>query len=173
MRRIGWLSAAVVFALILGQAPALGSASAPARPASAAQPALAARAPARTAAAASALASPPPSSAFGYGYDDEGRLIEAANPSSNTATYQWDKAGNPLGIAQRSSTAVSITQLAPASAQPGASVRIYGTDFSATASQDTVNFNGTAATITAAYTYELVVTVPAGATSGTVSVTAP
>jgi RHS repeat-associated protein len=115
----------------------------------------------------------PPSTAYGFGYDGLGRLIEASDPSGSTATYQWDKAANLLGTNRVSSSAVSITKLTPAGAPIGATVRIYGTGFGTTASQDSVSFNGTSATVTAAYTFELVVIVPSGAASGTVSVTAP
>src|SRR5205807_714775 len=47
------------------------------------------------------------------------------------------------------------------------------TGFSATASQNTVKFNGTAATVNSATSTQLVSTVPTGATTGTISVTAP
>ncbi len=82
-------------------------------------------------------------------------------------------AGNLLSIQRQASTAVSVIQLAPASAPPGAVVRIYGTGFSPTASNDSVSFGGTQATITSASTSELTATVPNGAATGTVTVTAP
>ena len=40
-----------------------------------------------------------------------------------------------------------MQQITPQSAHVGAVVRVYGTGFSATQSQDTVKFNGTAATV--------------------------
>lgn len=63
-----------------------------------------------------------------------------------------------------------ITSLNPASGQIGSSVSITGTNFSPTASNNTVTFNGTAATVTSASATTLVVTVPAGATTGPVVV---
>src|SRR5262249_34979812 len=55
----------------------------------------------------------------------------------------------------------------------GSSVTISGTGFSATASQDTVTFNGLAATVTSATANQLIVTLPSGATTGTISITTP
>lgn len=74
---------------------------------------------------------------------------------------------------ESSSTIVAptITGFTPASGVVGATVTIIGTDFSSTASGNTVKFNGTAATVSAASATQLTVTVPSGATTGTVSVT--
>ena len=66
-----------------------------------------------------------------------------------------------------------MQQITPQSAHVGAVVRVYGTGFSATQSQDTVKFNGTAATVSSALPGELIVTVPAGASTGAVKVVAP
>ena len=122
---------------------------------------------------AGTLAASPPATAFGFGYDDLGRLVEASDPSSVTAVYRWDSVGNVLGIARSSSATVTVSQLAPQSGAVGSTVRIYGSGFSAIASQDTVMVNGTQATVSSALPSELVVTVPAGAASGAVTVTAP
>jgi hypothetical protein len=67
--------------------------------------------------------------------------------------------------------APTITGISPASAAKGASVTITGTNFDATVANDAVNFNGTAATVTSATVSQLVVTVPAGGSSGNVTVT--
>lgn len=50
---------------------------------------------------------------------------------------------------------------------------IYGAGFSATASQNTVAFNGVAATVAASSTNLIVTSVPSGATTGVVTVTSP
>jgi hypothetical protein len=52
-------------------------------------------------------------------------------------------------------------------------VTIYGTGFSATPAQDTVQFNGVTASITSATPNQIVASVPAGATTGLISVTSP
>jgi hypothetical protein len=64
-----------------------------------------------------------------------------------------------------------ITAINPVSAASGASVTITGTNFDAVAANNFVKFNGTLATITSASTTQLVVKVPAGGTSGNITVT--
>jgi hypothetical protein len=63
-----------------------------------------------------------------------------------------------------------ITTLNPNSGQIGSSVKIIGSNFSVTPANNLVTFNGTNATVDNASATELVVTVPAGATTGPVVV---
>lgn len=65
---------------------------------------------------------------------------------------------------------VTITQITPSTAFEGEPVGITGTNFSATASQNVVKFNGTPASISTASPTHLDVTVPQGATTGKVTV---
>lgn len=65
----------------------------------------------------------------------------------------------------------SIAGFTPNAALPGATVTITGTNFIATAAQNIVSFNGTAATVISATETSLVVTVPEGAATGPISVT--
>jgi RHS repeat-associated protein len=118
---------------------------------------------------AAALASPP-TSAIRYFYDADGQLKALYSPASETALYSWDPAGNLLSVGLKSSKKLSITQFNPARGAVGETVTISGTGFSTTTSSDTVKFNGTAATVSAATEWALTVKVPTGATSGTVSV---
>jgi RHS repeat-associated protein len=111
-----------------------------------------------------------PSTAIRYAYNPDGRLSAVINPASETALYSWDSAGNLLTVTRKSSTKLSIIQLEPATGAVGETIDIWGTGFSTTPSDDTVKFNGTAATVTAATTYTLAVKVPSGASSGTVTV---
>jgi RHS repeat-associated protein len=116
-----------------------------------------------------ALASPP-TTAIRYFYDAEGHLKGLYVPSSETALYTWDAAGNLLSVGRKSSLVLSITELAPSEAAVGETVTIDGTGFSTTTSNDTVKFNGTTATVSAATAWALTVKVPTGATTGTVTV---
>ena len=50
---------------------------------------------------------------------------------------------------------------------------IYGDGFSSTPSQNTVKFNGTAATVTASTIATITTTVPSGAATGHIQVTSP
>jgi hypothetical protein len=64
----------------------------------------------------------------------------------------------------------TITAIAPTTGVVGTEVTISGTNFSATNSQNEVEFNGTVATVSSATATQLTVNVPTNATSGTVSV---
>lgn len=66
---------------------------------------------------------------------------------------------------------LAITSFAPTSGVVGTKVTITGTKFDATPANNIVKFNGTQATVTAATATSLETTVPAGATTGLVSVT--
>ena len=115
---------------------------------------------------------PAAAAVYNFGYDSLGRLTEVVDASGNTATYSYDAAGNITAIA-RGNAAVAILGFSPQSGPVGTTVTISGSGFSATASQDTVNFNGTAATISSASATQLVVQVPTGATTGPISVMSP
>lgn len=65
----------------------------------------------------------------------------------------------------------TITSFTPTSGVVGTTVTITGTNFSATPANNTVQFNGTAATVSASTTTSITCTVPAGATTGKISVT--
>ena len=114
-----------------------------------------------------------PESVITYAYDAHGRLVGASDSLGNTANYQYDAVGNLLSIGENPSSQISIISFWPTSGNVGASVTIDGTAFSADANQDAVSFNGTAATVTSASSTQLIVTVPSGAATGTISITAP
>ena len=108
-----------------------------------------------------------------YVYDDLGRLIAVIDSAGDTAIYKYDSLGNILSIARQSSAQVSIISFTPQSGTSGASVTINGTGFSATAAQDTVQFNGVSASVVSATATQIVTTVPAAATTGPITVTTP
>ncbi len=108
-----------------------------------------------------------------YIYDELGRLAGLIDPSGNAAAYKYDAVGNLLSITRYSSTQVSIIQFTPTSGPVGKTVTISGTGFSSTPSQNTLRFNGTLAIITSATANQIVTSVPAGATTGPVSVITP
>lgn len=108
-----------------------------------------------------------------YIYDQDGRVVGVIDPSGNAAGYNYDAVGNITSITRYSSTQVSILSFTPASGPVGTSVTVYGTGFSTTANQNTVKFNGTAATVTSSTANQIVTSVPTGATTGTIQVTSP
>lgn len=65
----------------------------------------------------------------------------------------------------------TVTSFTPTNGPVGTTVTITGTNFSTTPSLNSVRFNGTLATVTAATATSLTVTVPSGATTGPIAVT--
>lgn len=108
-----------------------------------------------------------------YIYDDLGRLIAVVDSTGAAAVYAYDAVGNLLSITRQGPGVVSILDFTPKQGPIGTAVTISGTGFSATASQNTVAFNGSPATVTSATATQLVTTVPAGATTGPIAVTTP
>lgn len=105
-----------------------------------------------------------------YVYDALGRLIAEIDPSGGTTRYTYDPAGNLLSVTRDSSTGFRIDGFTPSSGKVGDAVTIFGGGFVTTPSQNTVRFNGTTAAVNVATANSLVVSVPAGATSGPISV---
>lgn len=112
-----------------------------------------------------------------YVYDPLGRLTAVVDQQGNVATYAYDTVGNLLAIERVNAAdipgAVGITLVSPSSGKVGTSVTIFGKGFSNTASQNAVTFNGTAATVTEAAPNRLVTSVPAGASTGFIALSAP
>ncbi len=107
-----------------------------------------------------------------YAYDAAGRVVGISDGSGHLITYIYDQDGDITQV-QVSSGGTTISRLSVYSGGVGTAVTIYGIGFSATPSQDTVTFNGTAATVTSATTTTISTTVPTGATNGPVDVTSP
>jgi YD repeat-containing protein len=106
-----------------------------------------------------------------YVYDVLGRLVAAINPSGDTAVYSYDAVGNLLKVSRQNSAQLSIISTNPVRGSVGSTVTIFGTGFSATPSQNTVQFNGVTATVQSASATQLMVTVPSSATTGPITVT--
>jgi YD repeat-containing protein len=107
-----------------------------------------------------------------YIYDESGRLISMVT-ATETVTYTYDAAGNVLSTTRTNTNLPAIIEFTPNSGTTGTQVTIYGTGFSSTASQNTVKFNGTTATVSSATPTQIVTSVPAGATTGAITVNTP
>jgi len=107
-----------------------------------------------------------------YVYDEAGRLIGVITPTE-TVTYTYDAVGNLLSISRGNASQVSIIEFTPNNGPIGTEVTIFGTAFSSTPAQNTITFNGVAATVTSASATQIVTNVPVGATTGPISVTSP
>ena len=106
-----------------------------------------------------------------YVYDELGRVIAVTDPGGDTVRYNYDAVGNITSISRAASSTLSFISFSPGSGPVGATVTIYGTAFSTTPANNTVTFNGTAATVTASTATKITTTVPSGATTGVIQVT--
>ncbi|PPU91603.1 hypothetical protein XalbCFBP2523_14075, partial [Xanthomonas albilineans] len=108
--------------------------------------------------------------ATSYVYDAGGRLVAVSNDTGGSARYTYDNIGNLVAV-DRIAGQLAIFAFSPGRGAPGTPVTIKGQGFSATASQNAVQFNGVAATVSTASSTELTVVVPSGATTGPIAIT--
>ncbi len=122
------------------------------------------------------LSPPAFAQAITYEYDALGRLILVASPEG-VARYEYDAVGNLLRIVTRryseTPDPVAILMMSPDRGPVGTEVHLYGKGFGETPAANQVAFNGTPAPVTAASSSRLVTSVPPGATTGPITVTAP
>jgi len=108
-----------------------------------------------------------------YVYDPDSRLHYMEDPAGNVTEYTYDSDGNLLAVDVSQPSGLAVYGLSQYSGMVGTQVSIYGFGFSATPSENTVTFNGTQATVTSSSATIIQTTVPTGASSGNVAVTAP
>jgi YD repeat-containing protein len=105
-----------------------------------------------------------------YFYDNLGRLVRVVDANGNVATYNYDAVGNILSITRSTISGLNIFSFTPGQGSVGQIITIQGQGFGTTPSTNTVQFNGTAAVVSAATATSLTVSVPTGATTGPISV---
>ena len=107
--------------------------------------------------------------------------VSAASPTSITTSVPAGASTGKISVTVNGQTATSaadftvnlapsINSFSPTSGTGGATITINGTNFSTTASQNIVKFNGATATVTAATATSLTVTLPNDATTGKITV---
>ncbi|MEU7618286.1 IPT/TIG domain-containing protein, partial [Micromonospora rifamycinica] len=107
----------------------------------------------------------------GYAYDAAGQLAGVQDQAGRTARYRYDPTGNITSVGNDGTPALALLSVVPARAAVGAEVTLQGGCFSDVAAENTVAFNGVPAAVTRADGRRLVARVPAGATTGLVTVT--
>jgi YD repeat-containing protein len=127
--------------------------------------------------ALASLPPPAPAQEIRYFYDGLNRLVGVVDQQGNAAEYVYDSVGNILQIKRFNVDPlanVSISLVTPSKGNVGTTVQIFGKGFSPTPGQNTVTFSGGAtATVMAATGTSLTTTVPSGAITGPIAVTAP
>ena len=120
-----------------------------------------------------AAASAPPDAPVTYVHDALGRLATVMDPNGDLARYEYDAAGNIVSISRATAPARGIVDVSPKVVSPGGTLNVVGRGFAAAPGDNVVRIDGKVATVTSASPTQLVVTVPADATSGAVTVTTP
>ena len=105
-----------------------------------------------------------------YTYDEVGRLVGVVDSLNGAATYTYDAVGNITSIGRTSQGQISIISFSPKTGVAGTNVTISGSGLNADPNSNTVTFNGTGATVISASPTQIVVAVPAGASTGPISV---
>lgn len=105
-------------------------------------------------------------------HSDAGNLTKTIDATGVSIEYVYDSTGNITQILRTSLTGIAILGFSPQQGPIGAAVTIQGQGFGITPAANDVRFNGAAATVLSASSSSLVITVPAGATSGQITVTA-
>ncbi|MEK8033743.1 IPT/TIG domain-containing protein, partial [Ideonella sp. DXS29W] len=103
-------------------------------------------------------------------YDELGRLVQVVAPDGDSVQYKYDAVGNITEVKRYPANVLALTEFTPNAGPSGTAVTIYGSGFSTVAAENTVKFNGKAATVQSATANKLVVKVPAGATTGRITV---
>lgn len=101
-----------------------------------------------------------------YIYDANGRLSAVLSPSGAAAVYHYDAAGNLTSIEQIAAGSFSVISVSPQVGTIGDQVTLTGVGLDTTSA---VAFNGTPAQILSASSSTLVTAVPAGASTGPIT----
>lgn len=108
---------------------------------------------------------------FQYVYDDLGQLVRVIDSTGTVIEYAYDAAGNILEIKRSTVSGLAVYGFTPRQGSVGTKVTVQGQGFSTVPADNGVAFNGASAQVTMADANDLVVTVPASATTGRISVT--
>ena len=105
-----------------------------------------------------------------YVYDANGRVVAVTQNNGITAQYTYDTLGHLAQTITVGSGQLAILAFIPTHGEAGTQVTIEGQGFGASPASDSVTFNGTPATVVSTSATQIVTMVPAGATTGPISV---
>lgn len=105
-----------------------------------------------------------------YVYDADGRVVAVTQNNGTTAQYTYDALGHLAQTTSVASGQLAIFVFIPTHGEAGTQVTIEGQGFSSSPASDSVAFNDTPATVISASATQIVTMVPAGATTGPISV---
>jgi YD repeat-containing protein len=109
-----------------------------------------------------------------YYYNGNNQLVETVNDTTGrVVTYSYDANGSVVAINAVTANALTISGFTPAGGSVGNQVTIYGTGFDSVAGNNVVAINGTSALVSSASSTKLVTSVPAGASTGPITVSNP
>ena len=108
---------------------------------------------------------------FQYVYDETGQLIKAIDSTGTVIEYVYDEVGNILEIKRSTVAGLAIFDFSPKAGPVGTTVDIQGQGFSAEPLDNVVEFNGAVTSVTSSSANGLRISVPAGATTGLITVT--
>jgi len=108
---------------------------------------------------------------YQYIYDSRGQLVKAIDSSGVMIEYVYDEVGNMLEVKRSLVNGLAIFGFTPTLGTEGINVDIQGQGFGALPGDNAVTFNGTSAQVNTASSKKLNVTVPIGATTGTIGIT--
>lgn len=106
-----------------------------------------------------------------YAHDAAGRVSAAFDPTGAGVKYRYDANDNVIGVVPQPADRLAVVQSGPRQVVIGDRYTIYGTGFGTDQADVRVTVGGTAATLKSLLRNRIVVTVPAGASSGQVQVT--
>ncbi|MEN3359623.1 MAG: hypothetical protein V7637_3605, partial [Mycobacteriales bacterium] len=107
-----------------------------------------------------------------YAHDAAGRVTAAFDGTGDGARIGYDAVGNVTGVTPLPAATLVVAQVSPPAAPVGAAVDVFGTHLGTDPAAVTVAFGSASAHPSAIVGNKASVTVPSGAASGTVTVTA-
>jgi len=106
-----------------------------------------------------------------YAHDADGRVTAVFDGTGAGSKIGYDAVGNITGIVNLPATSLAVAQVWPPRAKAGATVDVFGTGFGTDPAAVSVDFHGASAKPSTVTANHFQVSLPASASSGTLTVT--